>query len=66
MHKIQVRCAYIRPRWSAWERLHLVASVPREGTVNVFDLITLTYVSLTVLRWQASGSLQGETKLCQK
>ena len=38
---MQVWCEHIRTHWSAKERLHLIASVPREDTINIPDLITL-------------------------
>jgi hypothetical protein len=62
----QTRCGYIRHCWSAYERLHLLASVPREGTVYRHDLINATYAVINVLRYPLKGILQGEIKLCQK
>ena len=62
LQKMQVWSEHMCPHWSAEERLHLIASVPREDTVNISDLITLLSASLTLLR----GSLQGEATLCQR
>jgi hypothetical protein len=63
MHKMQVRCEHIRARWSAKERLLLIASVPRE---DISDPITLKYATLTLLRCLGRDSLQGVIQLCQK
>ena len=66
MQKMQGWCEHMRPRWSAKQRLHLIAAVPREGTVNISDLITPTYGKLVVLKRLAKGCLQREIQLCQK
>ena len=66
IQKMQIWCEHMRPRWSALERLRLIASVPREGTTNISDLIMLMPASLTLIRCMARGSLQGVTMLCQK
>ncbi len=65
LQKMQVWCEHIRTHWSAKERLHLIASVPREDTINIPDLITLLSASLTLLRCLPGESLQGEIQLCQ-
>ena len=66
IQKMQVWSEHMCPRWSALERLHLMASEPWEGSFNISYLTTLMSASLTLLRCMARGSLQGVTMLCQK
>jgi hypothetical protein len=66
MHKMYAWCEYIRPRWSGSERLLLIASVPREGTTDISELVNLMSATLTLLRCLVRGSLQGVIQLCQK
>ncbi len=65
-HMKQTRCEHIRRRWSAQERFPLVASVPREEPVYRYALKNAMYAVIKVLRYLLRGTLQGETKLCQK
>jgi hypothetical protein len=66
MHKMQVRCEYIRPCWSAKERPLLNASVPRVCTTDISEPVTFLSAMLLLLRWPVSGSYQGEIEPCQK
>ena len=66
MHKRYAWYEYIRPRWSGSERLLLIASVPREGTTDISDLVILRSTALTLLRCLGRDSLQGVIQLCQK
>jgi len=65
-HRTPTWCEHIRHRWSAVERLHLVASVPSEGTDYRHDLMNATHAVINVLRYLLRDTLQGENKLCQK
>jgi hypothetical protein len=62
----QTRCEHMCRRWSAQERFPLVAFVLREGPVFRHILKNATYAAITDLRYLLKGTLQGETKLCQK
>jgi hypothetical protein len=66
MQKLRVWREQKRPRWSVNERLLLIATMPREGTTVISDLITLMSAFLTLLRCLVTGSLHGEIQLCQK
>jgi hypothetical protein len=66
MHKMYAWCENIRPRWSGSERCPLIASVPREGTTDISDLVILMFATLTRIRCLVRGSLQGVIQLCQK
>ena len=66
IHTMQSWCAYIRSRWSGSERLLLIASVPRESTTDISDLVILMSATLTRIRCLVRGSLQGVIQLCQK
>jgi hypothetical protein len=66
LYKMHAWRKHIRPRWSAKKRRFLIASVPRESTTGISDLINLMSATLTLLRCLVRGSLHREIQPCQK
>ena len=66
LYKMHAWRKHIRPRWSAKKRRFLIASVPRESTTGISDLINLRSAMLTLLRCLVRGPLHGERQPCQK
>ncbi len=66
MHKMGGQCIGSHIDCSVQERLQRILALPGEDTVTISVLTTLWYAPCTQFRSQTSGSLQGETQLCQR